>query len=98
MKYLILSLFCLGSLSALADCNREAQFIGKVRNLRMTERTFTFQVAITRWFVASSICPMDESELESAVIELQGIPSIKNGQEISGVMAFDQGTQSYRIN
>jgi hypothetical protein len=97
MKYLILSLFLLGSVSAFANCNREAQFIGKVRNLRMNEQTFTFQISISRWFVTSAVCPMYEPELESAIIEIEGIPSIEDGQEISGVMVFDQKTQNYRI-
>jgi hypothetical protein len=97
MKYVIACFFLLGALSAFADCNREAQFIGKVQNLQVAERSFSFQVAITRWFIASSVCPMHENELEAALIEVEGIPSVENGEEVSGVMVFDQNTQTYRI-
>lgn len=98
MKHLLVSLFLLSSVTAFADCDREAQFIGKVKNLQVSERSFTFQVALTRWFIPSAVCPMFEDELESAVIELSGTPAISNGQEISGVMVFDQKTQTYRID
>jgi hypothetical protein len=98
MKRLFVAAFLLSTVSAFADCNREAQFIGKVKNLKMLESSFTFQVGISRWFVPSMVCPMHEDELQEAVVEIQGKPSIKNGDEISGIMVFDQETQSYKID
>lgn len=92
------------SFSAFANCNREAQFIGTVKNI--TSHTtleggrsyFTFQVGLGRWFAPSMVCPMWEDEVESAVIKIEGFPSIVDGDEISGVLVFDQKTQSYRID
>lgn len=98
MKRFIVALFALSSLTAFADCDREAQFIGTVKNLKVAEKSFTFQVTPTRWYVPSFVCPMHEVEFDSAVIELPGTPSISNGDEISGVMVFSQSTQSYRID
>lgn len=98
MKRFIVALFALSSLTAFANCDREAQFIGSVKNLKVSENSFSFQVTPTRWYVPSFVCPMDEVEFETAVIELPGTPSISNGDEISGVMVFSQSTQTYKID
>lgn len=98
MKFVFVTLFALSSLAAFADCDREAQFIGTVKNLKVSETSFSFQVTPTRWFVSSFVCPMHEVELESAVVEIPGTPSISNGDEVSGVMVFSQSTQTYRID
>lgn len=93
--FLVASLF---AMSAMA-CNPEAQFVGKVRELKTFEGPkFTFQVKLTRWFQPSMVCPMWEDEVESAVVEMDGTPSIKNGDEISGVMVFDVKTQKFHID
>jgi hypothetical protein len=98
MKLLFVAMFLLTSAVAFAECDREAQFIGNVKNLKVSQDSFSFQVSATRWYVPSIVCPMDESEFENAVIELPGKPLVSNGQEISGVMVFGQSTQSYRID
>jgi hypothetical protein len=104
MKSIFTLLFLILSFSVFADCNREAQFIGSVKNLKYKAATessresFTFQVRLGRWFASSMVCPMDESEAESAVIKIEGFPSIVDGDEISGVLVFDQETQTYRID
>lgn len=98
MKRLLVALIALSSLTAFADCDREAQFIGTVKNLKVSENSFTFQVIPTRWYVPSIVCPMHVAEFDSAVIELPGTPYISNGDEISGVMVFSQSTQSYKID
>ncbi len=104
MKSLLVLLFAFTSFTAFADCNREAQFIGSVTNLKYKAATessresFTFQVRLGRWFAPSMVCPMWEDEVESAVLKIEGFPSIMDGDEISGVLVFDQATNSYRID
>ena len=98
MKLITIILFSLLSVSAFAECNREAQFIGNVRNLKVLENSFSFQVSLGRWYIASMVCPMDESEFVGAVIEIPGTPAIAEGDEISGIMVFDQKTQFYKID
>lgn len=98
MKLLFVMLFALTSLTSFAACDREVQFIGTVRNLSVHENSFSFQVDFGRWFVPSMVCPMDEAEFYNAVIKLPGSPSISEGDEISGIMVFDQKTQSYKID
>lgn len=97
MKLMAVILFSLLSLSAFADCNREVQFIGKVTNVQVQPAAFSFQLKLGRWFVPSMVCPMFEDEFEAAVIELAGTPAIAEGDEISGVLVFDQKSKSYRI-
>ena len=103
MKSIIL-LIALFSFSAFADCNREAQFIGTVTNVIYTPATegraglTMFQLKLGRWFAPSMVCPLWEDELESAVVEVEGIPLIADGDEISGILVFDQETQTYRID
>ena len=104
MKSLFAFLIVMLSFSAFAECNREAQFMGTVRNIvshstvEGSPAHFSFQVSIGKWYAPSVVCPMWEDEVESAVITLEGMPSIVDGDEISGVMVFDQKTQSYRID
>lgn len=98
MKLLFVAFFMLSSFAASAACDREAQFIGTVKNLQVKATSFTFQVKAGRWFIPSMVCPMFEDELESAVIKIEGRPSISNGDEISGVMVFDHKTKTYKID
>lgn len=86
------------SFSAFADCNREAQFVGTVKNLKTYSTHFTFQVQLGRWFQPSGVCPMWEHELEEAVVKIEGIPAITDGDEISGVMVFDVNAGEYKID
>lgn len=107
MKSTILFALFAFSFSSFA-CNREAQFIGTVKNLSYrsaTETTaehFSFQIKIgfngNYWFQPSGVCPMWEDELENAVIKEAGVPSIKNGDAISGVLVFDQQLQDYKLD
>lgn len=104
MKSIFALLIALFAFSAFADCNREAQFIGTVANVKYKAATetskeyFTFQVRLGRWFAPSMVCPMDDIEAEEAVIKIEGFPSIVDGDEISGVLVFDQKTQTYKID
>lgn len=97
MKSLIVLMALLLSTSVLA-CNREAQFIGEVKNLKTFDNHFTFQVRLTGHFSASVVCPMFTYEVETAVLKYQGTPRIQDGDPISGVMVFDETTQSYKID
>lgn len=96
MKTFIASLLTFASVSAFA-CNPEAMFIGKVRNLTTTTTGYSFQVKIGNYFSPSGVCPMWEPELENAVIFESGVPSIQDGDAISGVMVLDETTGLFRI-
>ncbi len=98
MKLILVSLLTLVSLSAAATCNREVQFIGTVTNLSVGDSGFSFQLKLGSWFSPSQTCPLFEREFESAVIELPGSPDLVDGDEISGVLVYDQATQSYKID
>ena len=50
------------------------------------------------WFRSSIVCPMDESELELAVIQEAGVPNKKAGDKIWGVLVFDQKLADYRLD
>ena len=96
MKSIFAVLFMILSFTAFADCNREAQFIGTVTNVKYKPATessresFTFQLKLGRWFAPSMVCPLDDMEFEEAVIKMEGFPSIVDGDEVSGVLVFDQ--------
>ncbi len=102
MKIFIASLVLLSSLSALA-CQREAQFIGKAKNVQFVTDDFgytlrtTFQIKLTNWFQPSMVCPMDESEAEQAVVELQGYADLKDGDDVSGVLVFNEKFGTYSV-
>lgn len=104
MKSIFAILLALFAFSAFAECNREAQFIGNVRNLKYKAATetskeyFTFQISLGRWFASSMVCPMDESEAESAIIKIEGFPSIEEGDEVSGVLVYDYKKDIYYID
>lgn len=85
------------SFSALA-CNPEAQFIGKVKELKIYDSYFTFKVQPTRHYVESGVCPMDIRMFLEAILTYPGTPSIKNDDEISGIMVYDNATDSFRID
>ena len=107
MKLIVLLAVFAFSFSSFA-CNREAQFIGTVKNLSYqaaTENTvehFSFQIKLgfngNYWFQPSGVCPMWEDELEDAVIKEAGSPSIVDGDVVSGVLVFDQKTQDYKVD
>lgn len=98
MKMIMAILLSLTSLTALADCNREAEFIGKATNVVVSENSVSFQIKLGRFFQPSVVCPMQESEAEEAVITVSGRPSINENSEISGILVFDETTQTYRID
>ena len=104
MKTLIASIITLSSLSAFAawpiECKQyEAQFIGTVSKLKVYENHFTFQVQPTRFESQSVVCPLSNvANIEDAVLAYPGKPSIKNGDEISGVMVYDVASDSFKID
>jgi uncharacterized protein (TIGR02588 family) len=98
MKLSFALVMSLLAFSAFADCNREAQFVGTVTNIKVLPGSFTFQVTATQTPTASAVCPMFEEEVAAAVIEVAGTPSISEGSQISGVLVFDDATQSYKID
>lgn len=98
MKKLFTFLLITFSFYIFADCQREVQFIGTVRNLQISGARFTFQLELGRWFEPNVICPLDEEEYLDAVIEMQGYPVIANGDEISGILYFDPKNQIYKID
>ena len=101
MKSLLIAL--LFSSSVYANCQREVQFIGTVKNVVFVVNdvgqieSTRFQVAAGRWFQPSGVCPMEMDEFEAAVIELRGEVALHSGVEISGVMVYDVNNDSYRI-
>ncbi len=104
MKLIVVFLITLFSFSSFSsECNREAQFMGYVKNLKTYPATylvpehFTFQVKLGRHFLPSLVCPMWETELEEAVVTIKGRPSISEGDSVSGVMVYDVKDMSYRI-
>jgi hypothetical protein len=107
MKLFLLFVISAFSLSAIA-CNREAQFLGTVKNVKyfpQTERTvehYSYQIKLGHagdyWFRESIVCPMDEQELEAAVIQVAGAPNKKAGDKIWGVLVFDQKLMDYRLD
>lgn len=96
MKFSMALLFSLMSLSAFADCNREVEFFGKARNVVVKEKSVTFQIKFGNFYHVNELCPLYQEEAAQAVIEVKGL-SITEGEEISGVLIFDQATQTYRI-
>jgi hypothetical protein len=98
MKLLITALFTFMSLSVFADCVRESEFIGKVKNISISSDSFKFQIKAGRHFRMSSACSqLDENELESIVFELPGTPLVTEGSEVSGVVLFNEQNQKYEI-
>ncbi len=101
MKSLLIAL--LFSTSVYANCQREVQFIGTVKNVSFVENeagqieSTRFQVKAGRWFQPSGVCPMEMDEFEAAVIELRGEVALKVGAEISGIMVYDVNNDNYRI-
>ena len=96
MKFTMAILFSLMSLSAFADCNREVEFFGKAHNVVVKEKSVAFQIKFGDFYHVNELCPLYKEEASQAVIEVKG-HSIIEGEEISGVLIFDQETQAYRI-
>jgi hypothetical protein len=108
MKKLIFILAASLTFSAFADCNREAQFIGTVKNIKYfpaqegSIEHYSFKIQLGHsdnfWFRPSIVCPMWEDELESAIIFEAGRPGRTAGESISGILVFDQEIQGYRLD
>ncbi len=98
MKLIFVTLLTLASFGASAACNREAQFIGTVTNVSVGDSGHSFQLKLGSWFIPSQTCPLFETEFEAAVIEAPGRPAVVEGEEISGVLVFDQATKTYKID
>lgn len=103
MKSLLAIATLLISLSSFSACNPEAQFVGSVTKVKYfpatesSEEFFTFQLKLGHWFQPNIMCPLFEEELETAIIELPGVPTLSAGDKISGVLVFDINTEKYRI-
>ncbi len=107
MKALLTGALLLTSLTGHAICNREAQLVGTVKDLKVFQADkiqpdhFTFKIKLgyknTYWFEPSITCALWEDEAEAATISILGIPTLKNGDQISGVLIFDEALQVYRI-
>ena len=98
MKLSSAILFSALSFSAFAECNREAQFIGTATNVKVLAGSFSFQIKLISPSSANTMCPMYEEEVESAVIEMLGTPGIPEGSPVSGVLVYDESSQSYKID
>jgi hypothetical protein len=108
MKLSLVFLLLVFSISSFAECNRETQFIGTVKNLTVNAATpttvehYSYQIKLGHngnyWFSASGVCPMWEDELESATVEVAGKPYLANGDAVSGVLVFDQELQDYKLD
>jgi hypothetical protein len=107
MKLSILLLATLFSFSALALCDREAQFIGTVTNIKyypakkgkIEHHSYQIQLGHKESYLfnPSIICPMWEDELETATIKEPGFPMKRKGDFISGVLIFDHSLSYYRL-
>jgi hypothetical protein len=104
MKILSIFLVLFLSAGAFANCNREVQFIGNIKNLKSLTKSsdeikkYSFQLSIGRWFVPSIQCPMDENEFENAVVTIETLQQLSSGDEISGVLVYDEDEKKYCIN
>jgi hypothetical protein len=96
MKFTMALLFSMMSLTAFADCNREVEFFGKARNVVVKDKSVTFQIKFGDFYHVNELCPLYKEEAAQAVVEVAG-HAITEGAEISGVLLFDQETQTYRI-
>lgn len=98
MKTIVLALTTLAFSSAFAfDCQQnEAQFIGKVTDLRVERidqgiRDCYFKIQFTR-FDQSMVCPLDEGKAASTeLLDSDCRMGLENGQEISGYLVEKNG-------
>lgn len=98
MKFMLVAITSLFLSSAFAfDCSQnEAQFIGKVIDLRIERvdqgiRDCYFKVQFTR-FDSSMVCPLDEGKATSAeLLDFDCRMNLENGQEISGYLVEKNG-------
>lgn len=98
MKTIVLALTTLAFSSAFAfDCKQnEAQFIGKVTDLRVERidqgiRDCYFKIQFTR-FDQSMVCPLDEGKASSVeLLDYDCRMGLENGQEISGYLVEKDG-------
>lgn len=81
--------FLMGAHNALACSNPEAQFIGKVVNVKKIgidqyNYDCTYNIEFTN-YTASGVCPLDEVEASQTVFTDESC-NLKNGDEISGYL------------
>jgi len=99
MKTILVALSALVIANANAfDCKQnEAQFIGKVSDLRIVKidqgiRDCYFKIQFTR-FDSSMVCPLDESAAASTeLLDSDCRMNLQNDQEISGYLIEKSGT------
>ncbi len=99
MKTILFALSALVMANAHAfDCKQnEAQFIGKVSDLRVVKidqgiRDCYFKIQFTR-FDSSMVCPMDESAAANTeLLDSDCRMGLENGHEISGYLVEKNGS------
>lgn len=98
MKTILLALSTLVMSSTFAfDCaQNEAQFMGKVKDLRIVKidqgiRDCYFKIEFSR-FDQSMVCPLDEGKAASAeLLDTDCRMGLENGQDISGYLVEKNG-------
>lgn len=98
MKTMItmLALAFIGSVGAFECKQNEAQFIGKVKDLRVERidqgiRDCFYKIEFSRYDI-SQICPLDEAKASSVeYVDYDCKLGLENGQEISGYLVEKDG-------
>lgn len=94
--FIALSSLVLSSVHAFDCTQNEAQFIGKVTDLRVVRidqgiRDCYFKIQFTR-FDSSMVCPLDEGTVASTeLLDADCRMNLENGQEISGYLIEKNG-------
>lgn len=94
--FFALTSLCLSSAYAFNCSQNEAQFIGKVKDLRIVKidqgiRDCYFKIEFTR-FDQSMICPLDEGKASTTeLLDSDCNRGLENGQEISGYLVEKNG-------
>lgn len=96
MKKALALVFAIMTLPAFA-CDGEAQFSGKVTNVVVKENSVTYQIKLTAPSKENPFCPIQDVEVEAAVIEVAGQSTISEGDSISGYLVYDAKTQTYSV-
>ncbi len=104
--FLILQ-FSLGSvgLACGADGKSEAQFFGRITNLNISQggeagevEHYTYQIKFDEsQTLLNPNCPLDIQLASRNTWWVQGLPLVRQGQTISGVLIFDSKTNIYNI-
>lgn len=99
MKSIAVSFLFFATSAFAADyCNGnfEAQFIARATNVKQSATGMTFQLKDIRHFEINPLCPLEDQEALSAEIETENDKLIE-GSEVSGVLVYDTGSNTYRV-